>query len=117
MLHFIRGYIECALWSSSDDEGESLDGHTLSTEARASLERFAEGFARDNADLLARAVCVPGYAWEHAGHDLWLTQNHHGAGYWDGDLPDDIGDALTDAAHKWREYYLYIGDDGLVYVG
>ena len=117
MREFIEAYISCALWASSDDEGDELTSYTLADETRESLERFARGFAHDNADLLARAVCATGYDWANAGHDLWLTQNHHGAGFWDRELPDEIGDALTDASHMWAEYVLYVGDDNLVYKG
>ena len=51
---------------------------------------------------------------EQAGHDLWLTRNHHGAGYWDGDWPD-AGERLTQACKKYPEVNLYVGDDGLIY--
>lgn len=33
------------------------------------------------------------------GHDLALTRNHHGAGFWDRGL-GDAGDVLTDWAHS-----------------
>jgi hypothetical protein len=52
---------------------------------------------------------------QRAGNDFWLTHNGHGAGFWDGDLPDEIGDALTKASEKYREIDLYVGDDGMIY--
>jgi hypothetical protein len=138
MKQFINGYIECALWASSDTlpDGEVLEGlenETLAPEALAQLSGFAEDWARENVDLLAMAICRHGfndtyrdadgvqrfreeYSWGQAGHDLWLTQAHHGAGFWDRKLPGDLGEKLTDAAQKYREYTLYVGDDGLVYV-
>jgi hypothetical protein len=50
-----------------------------------------------------------------AGHDFWLTRNGHGAGFWDGDLSEDVGNALTEAAKKFGECHLYVGDDGQIY--
>lgn len=58
---------------------------------------------------------------ERAGHDLWLTRNRHGTGFWDrvygDDLDKDLGERLTEAAHKIGERHLYLGDDGVVYHG
>ena len=51
------------------------------------------------------------------GHDLLLTRNHHGAGFWDGDWPKGVGKRLTDAADRLGEVYPYVGDDGLIYIG
>jgi len=36
----------------------------------------------------------------HFGHDLALTRNRHGAGFWDRGLPGDAGEVLTDWAHS-----------------
>ena len=34
------------------------------------------------------------------GSDLYLTSHGHGCGFWDGDWPEDIGDALTELARE-----------------
>ena len=49
-------------------------------------------------------------------YDFWLTRNHHGAGYWDGDWNKIIGEKLTQYAHSFGECYCYRGDDGLIYL-
>lgn len=36
---------------------------------------------------------------ERAGADFWLTRNHHGAGFWDGNW--ERGDELTKWAHTY----------------
>lgn len=51
----------------------------------------------------------------HIVHDFWLTRNGHGAGFWDGDY-GEYGDALTSEAREFGESYLYLGDDGKVYL-
>lgn len=56
---------------------------------------------------------------EQIGHDLWLTRNGHGAGFWDrfgGEQEGArVGRYLTEQARPYGESYLYIGDDGKVH--
>ena len=46
------------------------------------------------------------------GHDLWLTRNRHGAGFWDRGL-GELGDQLTATAHQMGEQALYVVDGQL----
>lgn len=119
----IAAYIECAIWSSSDNVddsgGEPLDANydasDLSPDARVTMEADCKSFYEDpsNADALA--------LWDdsQAGHDFWLTRNGHGAGFWDrycGDTDESrAGDLLTKASKPYGEVDLYIGDDGLIH--
>lgn len=126
---FSRGYIAALLWSSNDacpitGDMRDLDEYELSTagtdECRADCLDF---FTANRADIDAAAGTYDlsntdgadtGY--DLAGHDFALTRNHHGAGFWDGDLPEDLGNRLTAAAHAAGEVYPYIGDDGEVHL-
>ena len=111
-------YIETALWSSTDDDGDPLDEgqHDLSDEARsqmgADVERFFNGLSELGLDL-------SGHTDERIAHDFWLTRNGHGAGFWDGDYAD-LGEEnvklLTDIAKAFGSSDLYVGDDGEIYV-
>jgi len=47
------------------------------------------------------------------GHDIWLTRNGHGAGFFDHGL--DHEKELMDAAHNLKGVDLYIGDDNKLY--
>ncbi len=111
---FTRNYLECALWASHNDDGEALEGlyevDDFAPEALASIVEDCEAFQRDNDDDLYRCDMA------RAGHDFWLTRNRHGAGFWDGDYPDDVGRRLTEAAHVCGSSDLYVGDDGRLYV-
>ncbi len=116
--NFVRGYVVCALWSSTDDECEPLDGlYTVSdidSAAMADMEADCRAFVEDNwTDLMAWADRM-GYGAETAGHDFWLTRNGHGAGFWDRGA-GDIGDRLTDASKAYGSSDLYVGDDGFVH--
>ena len=111
---FRDAYIECALWSSTDNADES-GGAPLDT--NYSAENIAdETFnaitedCRDFYDAHADKFDDD----SQAGHDFWLTRNRHGAGFWDRGL-GPIGDELTAAAHVYGEVDLYVGDDGMLY--
>ena len=47
------------------------------------------------------------------GHDLWLTRNEHGAGFWDREAlaDDELGDKLSEIARKMgsADYEFYRG--------
>lgn len=117
VAEFLDAYVECALWSSTDmDTEEPLDANhsDVHETTRAEMLEECKSFMVDNADDIAQAIEVHGYSIARAGHDFWLTRNHHGAGFWDRGL-GDIGKRLTDAAHACGEVDLYVGDDGEVY--
>lgn len=124
---FLRGYVAALLWTSTDEvDGETvnLDQYETSTQAgdhcRAACLAF---FEANRADIDAAALAYDrsnsdgadtGY--DYAGHDFALTRNGHGAGYWDGDLPEELGARLTEAAKQVGECWPYLGDDGTVYI-
>lgn len=109
---FTTAYIECALWSSLDDEGEPLDGgwHELAPETRGTMVADCAAFQADNVELLSES----GLSDEQAGHDFWLTRCGHGAGFWDRGI-GAVGNELTKAAKAYGNVDLYVGDDGLIY--
>ena len=107
---FTTSYIQTALWSSIDDNGDPMDSkynmYDISEETMVKIYDDCLKFYHENCSL-----------WEDdetAGHDFWLTRNHSGAGFWDGDYPEN-GDLLTEKSHTFGDYNLYIGDDGLIY--
>lgn len=56
----------------------------------------------------------------HIAHDFWLTRNHHGAGYWDGDYANDsdldLGSRLTTACHTWSEQHVWVDKAGVLHL-
>jgi len=112
MGRFTRAYLEAALWASTDEGGEPLDGlytvDDLAPEALAAAKDDCEDFqATYGADFAGREA--------RAGADFWLTRNRHGAGFWDGDWPGDVAKRLTEASHAYGSVDLYVGDDGKLY--
>jgi hypothetical protein len=112
---FTRGYLECAEWLLD----ESIDRDAIlgfSAEAIEQASADCADFQEVYAAQLERYEEVTGRPMDHAGHDFWLTRNHHGAGFWDrGD--DPVLDVLTNASQAYGERDLYLGDDGYLYFG
>lgn len=46
-----------------------------------------------------------------AGQDFYLTRNRHGAGFWDSNWPNDVGQRLTKASHTYGTFALVCDDD------
>jgi hypothetical protein len=111
---FFMAYMEAALWSSTDQNtDEPLDKRysisSISSETMDKMLQYCQNFILKTGDLLED---IPA---ESAGHDFWLTQNRHGAGFFDRDYPKDIKDKLTELAHTFPEVDLYVGDSGYLY--
>lgn len=115
MPYFATGYIECLLWSSTDDNGEPLDGYELSDAAREKCEKdcreFIAGNLVDLQEYAERYQPSGGFSpWECAGHDFWLTRNGHGTGFWDRGL-GELGKRLTKAAKVYGSCDAYLNDE------
>lgn len=94
---FFNAMLVCALWSSTDENGEPLDrDYSISDIESDCLE-----------ELKAHAFSFWSRMWYYldhespngksasdAGHDFWLTSQGHGSGFWDGDWPK-YGEMLT----------------------
>lgn len=112
----LAGYIEAALWSSNDEStpsgGVPLDrnyGHD--DFSPASIDK-----ARKDVELFALLndtdMRETGATDEQHGHDLWLTRNGHGAGFWDRDYDEPMSTRLTESAKAMGELNIVVGDDG-----
>jgi hypothetical protein len=92
----LRGYLECAEWCGlQDDDREALE---LSVSPKWDAESLRQA-EEDCAAFLAENRSEIGDRLSEAGRDFWLTRNHHGAGFWDGDW--EAGSRLTLDAHTY----------------
>jgi len=121
---FTQAYIDCALWSSNDESNESggqpmdltYEPEDISQDTLNWMITDCKKFQNDNAeDIVKRDDTLKYTCEEYAGHDFWLTRNGHGAGFWDGDWPEKVGERLTKASKEYGECHLYVGDDGKIY--
>lgn len=109
-LELFESYKVAALWSSSV-EGDTSDGQPLyesadsefstddlTPETESRFRADCAAFFKAHRDTIESATVSRGSGeyskFEQAGHDLWLTQNGHGAGFWDGDWSEPHGDKL-----------------------
>lgn len=116
-----NSYILTALWSETDNDDKPLDMNY----SRQDIDPDDLVTLRNTVDLfLARAEAVldsiPLVNPVTVGHNLWLNQNGHGAGFWD--TPELWGgeenaQRLSDLAKELGERYIYVGDDENIYVG
>lgn len=118
----LSAYLGCALWASNDNAdkqgGEPLDENYSASDFPAEeldkARAVCSAFMDAHWDALTSADAGP----EQWGHDLFLTRNGHGAGFWDRQdeqYTKEARDALTAAAHALGESQPYIGDDGRLF--
>lgn len=121
----LTGYLACLHWSTSGDykgrEVESLEDFVMSAEGHTASANDCRAFYLANRDDCAEAAARYSSAadksgYQGVGHDFWLTRAGHGAGFWDGDLPQALGERLTKASKAAGEVWPYIGDGKRVYV-
>ena len=111
-----RGYLAAAAWA---------DGHAATTDTDDAVIVTADMF--DAATVAAAlGTCAAFLAvhmtaletghddWGQHGHDLWLTRQGHGTGFWDRGYPADISRQLTGAARDLGETSIYISDGAAV---
>lgn len=130
-------YMETLFWQASDvveDKDICLDDYLLDYDgesepvsfsvlkwAYTELEDFFTCALEYDTDLYAVLDSPSSYGISsHIGHDICLTQNRRGAGFWDGDYDvefkeENLGKIFTDFAHSLGDIDLYIGDDGRIY--
>lgn len=133
----VRGYATAMLWANAVCNVEScVDGreigeceHTLGALERFDVDDFSaddlaamreeiagfiDGSTEDfDAYCAARAFnWVDGTVEDHFGHDIALTRNGHGAGFWDRGL-GDLGDRLTANCKPMGSAYVYVSESGV----
>lgn len=105
---FTRAYIEAMIWCGVDKNGDleatDYEVEDVATEELEKIVADCQKFQTEN------AADIAGHE-SQAGHDFWLTRNHHGAGFWD--RPEvygkdkEAGERLTKAALAYGELHPY----------
>ena len=107
-----KAYLEAVIFTECDGDDQPSDAE-FSESAKLQAHADCRNLAWANDDIITGDNC------EQAAHDLWLTRNGHGAGFWDRDA-DTYGGAsqnniLTRCAKSMGPCDMYQGDDGLLY--
>lgn len=112
MIAMLSDYLQCAKWSSSDGDIESLGPYQFSDIAEKKMKKELNSFieycesAIPETFLAYQKLQEP----EQFAHDFWLTRNDHCAGFWDRGL-GEIGDVLTKAAKTFGSCDLYLNEE------
>jgi len=107
----LNSYIETAIWAEESDEND-LQGKTINdvdkesvANSKIEIYNFIKKAQQEASDELST------YDSETLGHNLWLSRNGHGAGFF-----DDNNDKLQNLARSMKPVDIYLGDDGKVYI-
>ena len=114
----VGAYIRAMQWATTDtDTDQYLDQFELSEDARqAAVIACARFIDKHGNDMEVVRGMLLDYGYEQAGHDLFLTREGHGAGFWDRNL-GHYGDVFTKYSKEIGECQPYVGDDQLIYMG
>lgn len=115
------GWLRTALWADSETHGGNEDAE-ISPLARAQAIRLCRNFL-DGAEALhldfeaLRPTEAQRQKWDMEfpdviGHNLYLTQQRHGTGFWDSELDDETARFATGLAHALGEVNLSFNEDG-----
>lgn len=113
MNKFTEHFLIAGLWATNDDNGDPLDDKysidDIDEESMKKADALCDKFRNEAGPLLDEIDD------EQGGHDFFLTANRHGVGYWDRGL-GEVGEKLTEIAHKYGEIYFYVGDNGKIHI-
>lgn len=110
----LDSYLETAIWASGEEYDE-YSIHDFSRESREFAKETLGGFVERHEDLIERLLDENLQTPNTIGHNLWLTTEGHGAGFWDAGLGRD-GDTLTEDCRTHRSDGIYLGDDGRLHL-
>jgi hypothetical protein len=107
----LSNYLEAAFWTEEEQNPE-LQSKTINDVDQASLQKTKNDIMQFLRMALQQArEELKTYDSKSVGHNLWLSRNGHGAGFF-----DDNNDKLQNIARNMKSSDLYVGDDGKVYL-
>lgn len=102
----LKNYLECVLWTEEyDEEVKDKTIYDFSEKSKKEATEQIKWFVDMSGDAL------DDISDESIGHDLWLTRNGHGSGFFDRGYDDDIEEILSYLSNILGEVYLEVGDD------
>lgn len=127
MTSYKQAFIETLIFTSADDDGKSINHITTVIDSDNKIDSLIAEFIRlveldPILESLENITEQTGNDVDRIMHDLCLTINGHGAGFWDGDYSENgigegiIGGKLTAICKRLGSIEIYQGDDGEYYV-
>lgn len=111
----VNAYIEAALWSTCDENDTPFDAYKDASDLCPDALRYAQDTCSDFLQCVADDDIKVDLDDAAMGHNLWLTAQRHGSGFWDLGI-GQTGALLTTVAHNFHAD-LYVGDDGMLHFG
>lgn len=109
----VKQYLITALFSSLDHEDNPLDdNYSVEDIDSASVEQAEQDW---KLFLDKSGSLLDGLDLSSVAHDFWLTRHGHGAGFWDGDYEEEVGEKLTDISKTFSELNIEVGENGKLY--
>ena len=102
---FFQAYIEAALWADAP-EGSEINFNDLPLDVKEDMWNDCVVFYDNYSHMWSDD--------SQAGHDFWLTRQHHGAGFWDRDesVYGEFATILTEKSQAFGEaYYDFMLED------
>jgi hypothetical protein len=111
----LEHYLICALWTDEEhlrEENENVDLniYNISTVSKIKCIEDIKKF------LKLAGNAVKNISPEMLGHDIWLTRNGHGAGFWDRGYNENISKKLCESAKELKGSDIYLGNNGIIYL-
>lgn len=118
----VDNYLACALWTEEIDDKAVFEFAPASRkQAEKDVDLFIEKIEEN---IKTNAINCPdledfciSFLAEQLGHDFWLDRNHHGAGAWDRNYPNNVGAILTKIATSFKDINdVFVSGDGSVVI-
>ena len=111
----LDAYLECALWATLDYYAGD-DNYNPPLDENFTVEDIGPKFRSNSFDTILQFILDAGEdldTWtdEQLGHDLWLTREGHGAGFWDRGVGDPAKDAAGNRLSELARALGGAGDD------
>lgn len=114
---FTQSYLETALKTTMDNEGETLSYNYTTDEIDENhlmqVKEDCLNFQTQAGSLLTKAYQT-GYTEKNAGQDFWLSRNQNMQGFISQEL-GEIGEQLTSKAKEYGEMAVFIGEDNQLF--
>ncbi|MBP7280327.1 MAG: hypothetical protein KBA66_02035 [Leptospiraceae bacterium] len=133
----MKHYLLCAIWTEeeqmsemeekeiADFYGESEEITKLVPRNEMNIENFSDDSKIKAFEDIRKFLSIDGVQEaiekqnipnDMLGHDLWLTRNSHGAGFWDRGYDKKISNLLTNAALSLGRCEVEAGDEGWLHL-
>lgn len=111
----VKAYIEAFYFTDTGSDADIDKLALLAQESYFGAVETCSDFLKQAASLgLLEDYTDTGATWESFGHDLWLTRNSHGAGFWDRGH-GKLGLDLSKLAKALGSASAFEDNDGLIY--